>query len=556
MMQRTRGSGLGRAGLRGVVTMATVIVAAGAFSLAAPTGAQAAASGSSTARAVDVAIVATTSGAPALTPLLSRVDLSASTPLQTAPDAPGTSSSAVGLDASVPSLASTGTGVVVAAATRTAAGTSARSTVDAASVGVFGTTVLTSGVISSAVDCASGTPTATTNAAAVTVGGTRIVDGQVGTVPMIAAGVDGASVRVAVASPQSVHASSADATGLLVTLTLQGTLRGTATAVSIPLGQVSLAASTCTSAAAAAAGAPTIQSISPASGPTKGGQQVTLTGTGFGPGTGVTFGGVPATGVTVAGPTTLHAVTPAHAAGPVSVVAANTAGPSAPHDYTYVPPSIASISPDQGPTSGGQTVTISGAGFTPGSQVSIGGHPATNVQVNGADDRITATTPAGAAGPVDVTVTTPAEPTATLPGGYTYVAPPTVTDVSPNSGPAAGGHTVTVRGTGFVPGATTVTFGGTPAAAVTVVSGTLLRAVTPRGVGAVQVAVATPGGRSVAVDPYTFVAAAAGSGGGSGLLPYTGRDVAEWAGVSGWLLAAGAWLFLYGGHRRGALRRR
>ena len=46
-----------------------------------------------------------------------------------------------------------------------------------------------------------------------------------------------------------------------------------------------------------------------------------------------------------------------------------------------------------------------------------------------------------------------------LADAYTYNAPPTVTSVSPNNGPPAGTNTVTVTGTGFVSGSTTVDFG-------------------------------------------------------------------------------------------------
>lgn len=555
-MRRTRDRRTTRTGTRGAVTVAVAGVTAGMFALAMPGTAHAAASGTATARAADVEITATTTGVPVLTPLLSRVDLSAATSRQTAPDMPGTSRSSLGLNADVPGVASAGTGAVVAEATRTTDATSGRSTVDAAHVGVFGTTVLTSGLISSTVSCPStGAATASAKAANVTVGGATLLDGQARQVPVVAAGLDGASVRVSIDSPHSASGSSASATGLLVSLTLLGTLHGTATAVSVPLGQVSLAASTCAAPAASAASTPVIQSISPTSGPTSGGQQVTLTGTGLTAGTTVTFGGVAATGVTVESPTSLRATTPAHAAGPVSVVATNAAGTSAPQGYTYVPASVASISPDQGPTAGGQTVTIRGAGFAPGSEVSFGGHPASDVRVNDASDQITATTPPGAAGAVDVVVTHGSTPEATLPGGYTYDAAPTVTGVSPSTGPAAGGHSVAITGTGFVPGETTVTFGGTPASHVSVVDGTTLHAVTPRGSGAVQVAVSTPGGRSVAATPYTYVGAA-GSGGGSSELPFTGMNAAEWAGVSGWLLAVGAWLFLFGGHRRRAVRNR
>ncbi|WP_067468697.1 IPT/TIG domain-containing protein, partial [Nocardia amamiensis] len=115
-----------------------------------------------------------------------------------------------------------------------------------------------------------------------------------------------------------------------------------------------------------------------------------------------------------------------------------------------------------------------------------------------------AVVPAGTVGPVAVTVTTV--------GGvsngvvYTYVAAPTITSIVPNSGPLAGGNTVTLTGTNFT-GASAVTFGSTPATSFTVVSGTQISAVVPaRAAGSVQVTVTTVGGASNGVV-YTYVAA-------------------------------------------------
>jgi hypothetical protein len=66
--------------------------------------------------------------------------------------------------------------------------------------------------------------------------------------------------------------------------------------------------------------APTLSSVSPGSGLPAGGTAVTLTGTNFGSGATVTFGGVAATDVTVVSATSITAKTPAHALGTVDVV--------------------------------------------------------------------------------------------------------------------------------------------------------------------------------------------------------------------------------------------
>jgi len=72
--------------------------------------------------------------------------------------------------------------------------------------------------------------------------------------------------------------------------------------------------------------APTIATISPASGPTGGGTAVTLTGTGFLAGATIVFGSAAATAVTVVSPTQITATTPAGSAGAVNVVVTNPNG--------------------------------------------------------------------------------------------------------------------------------------------------------------------------------------------------------------------------------------
>ncbi|WP_216295903.1 IPT/TIG domain-containing protein, partial [Delftia acidovorans] len=90
--------------------------------------------------------------------------------------------------------------------------------------------------------------------------------------------------------------------------------------------------------------------------------------------------------------------------------------------------------------------------------VTFGATAATGFTVNSATS-ITATAPAGAAGTVDVRVTTPGGTTATSAADqFTYVAAPTVSSLSPTSGSSLGGSTVTLTGTNFT-GATAVTFG-------------------------------------------------------------------------------------------------
>ena len=86
-------------------------------------------------------------------------------------------------------------------------------------------------------------------------------------------------------------------------------------------------------------------------------------------------------------------------------------------------------------------------------------------------------------------------------------AAPTITSVSPSSGPAAGGTTVTIIGANFT-GATSVTFGGTAATGVTVSSDTSITVTAPaHALGAVDVVVTTPGGTGTGTAAFSYVAA-------------------------------------------------
>jgi hypothetical protein len=88
----------------------------------------------------------------------------------------------------------------------------------------------------------------------------------------------------------------------------------------------------------------------------------------------------------------------------------------------------------------------------------------------------------------------------------TYNVPlPTVTKVEPTRGPASGGTSVTITGTGFS-GATAVKFGSTNATSFTVNSATSITAVSPPGAGTADVTVTTPAGTSPtsAADQFTY----------------------------------------------------
>ncbi|MFJ5801520.1 IPT/TIG domain-containing protein [Streptomyces decoyicus] len=249
---------------------------------------------------------------------------------------------------------------------------------------------------------------------------------------------------------------------------------------------------------------PTLTSVTPTSGPTAGGTTVTLTGTGLATASAVRFGATPAASFTVVSDTHITAVAPA-GTGTVPVTVTTPGGTSNGISYTYsAAPILSGVSPNQGPTSGGNTVTLTGANLTGATAVTFGATPATSFTVV-SPTQITAVVPAATAGPIGVTVTTPGG-TSTLPSAYFYVSTPVLTGVAPPSGPLSGGNTVTLTGVHLIE-ATAVRFGTTAASAFTVVSDTQITAVVPAGAaGLTDVTVSTVGGTSNAAS-YTYLAA-------------------------------------------------
>ncbi|MFC4494871.1 IPT/TIG domain-containing protein [Streptomyces ovatisporus] len=248
----------------------------------------------------------------------------------------------------------------------------------------------------------------------------------------------------------------------------------------------------------ALAAAPTLGSVVPAGGPPAGNNTVTLTGTGFTGVTAVNFGSRASPGFTVNSLTKITALAPAGTGTVLVTVRAGTSTSNA-VNYTYAAlPTLSGVSPEQGPVSGGTTVTLTGTGLTGATAVNFGTAPAQFTVVSAT--QITAVTPAGT-GAVPVTVTTSGGTSGAV--YFFYAVPPTLSKVFPGRGPTSGGTTVVLTGAGLT-GATAVSFGGTPAG-FTVDSSTQITAVTPvRPAGSAPVTVTTAGGVSNPAA-YTYV---------------------------------------------------
>ncbi len=253
---------------------------------------------------------------------------------------------------------------------------------------------------------------------------------------------------------------------------------------------------------------PTVSGVSPNGGPTGGGTSVTITGTEFVSGATVSFGLISATGVTVVNGTQITATAPAGSAGTVNVTVSTpggTSGTSSADLYTYDgAPTVTSITPSAGWTTGGTSVTITGTNLSGATAVDFGTTAAT-ITADSATS-ITAISPAHAAGMVDVTVTTASGKSSTSSSDqFTYDSAPTVTAITPTAGPTAGATSVTITGTGF-PGASAVKFGAN-AASFTIDSATHITATAPPGTGTVDVTVTTSGGTSATspADQFSYI---------------------------------------------------
>jgi hypothetical protein len=166
--------------------------------------------------------------------------------------------------------------------------------------------------------------------------------------------------------------------------------------------------------------------------------------------------------------------------------------------YAAKLPTVTSVTPSSGPVTGGTSVTIEGTRFKNVRSVEFGSTNATSFMVK-SKKSITAISPAGAVGTVDVTVTIRGKRSSTPISADQFEFTPTVTGVSPNTGPPAGGTPVTITGSGFAVGksATIIRFGeSTEAVGVDCSTPTECTATTSQ---------ASPGERISAVDVTAIV---------------------------------------------------
>jgi len=148
-------------------------------------------------------------------------------------------------------------------------------------------------------------------------------------------------------------------------------------------------------------------------------------------------------------------------------------------------PSITKIAPRKGPASGGTSVTITGSHLGEATAVRFGALPAASFKAS-SPNKLSAVAPAGTAGKLDITVTTPQGTSATVWADHFKLGPPTVTKVKPGSGPLAGGTLIYITGSGFAlgAGATHFKFARARGSEVDCTSSTACTVRSPKGAGA------------------------------------------------------------------------
>jgi hypothetical protein len=196
---------------------------------------------------------------------------------------------------------------------------------------------------------------------------------------------------------------------------------------------------------------PAITAISPSGGSTGGGA-ITISGANFaGTNDTVTVAGV---NCPVTSDTLTQIVCSATGEGTNQPVVVTTAGKSSTSfPYSFGAPTIGSVTPASGLTSGGNTITISGSNFGLSGTAKVG----TSVCpiVTRSHTQLTCTAPSGA-GAAQAVVVSVAGQTSNN-GQYSYLAP-TITQIAPAGG-ATGGAPITISGTSFAAAGNTVTVG-------------------------------------------------------------------------------------------------
>ena len=253
--------------------------------------------------------------------------------------------------------------------------------------------------------------------------------------------------------------------------------------------------------------APIINTVTPQSGLTTGGESVKIQGQYFRATPKVYFGAAEATIEQFVDATTIIVkAPPAATAGAVNVKVVNPDQQQAimanGYTYEYPAPTVTSISPNSGFVTGGDTVTIQGTMFFRETKIFFGTKEVGIAYYFGPTKVNVVVPSAEAPGTVDVKVVNPDGKEVLLPGAYTYIKlpAPTITKITPNSGLVTGGDIVVIEGTNFS-ATSKVKFGDTELPLNKFYSSTKIEVVSPaaQSAGAVDVTVINVDAQSASV---------------------------------------------------------
>jgi len=252
----------------------------------------------------------------------------------------------------------------------------------------------------------------------------------------------------------------------------------------------------------------TITSIVPPSAPASGGTAVTINGANITAPCTVTFGGVAANvGTTTS--TFIAVTTPPHTPGYVDVsvsCAGTTATLTNGFAYSGAGPSVSSVEPSFGSTSGGTVVRINGDGFGSRCWPFFGASGGRSASVISSKEIVVTTPPHAAAESVDVSVRCAASQQGTLANAFAYGAnadgAPVVSSVAPLA--AAPGDSITISGIRFR-NTDRVTFDNAPATVLSTAPDTHVVTVPELPLGTVSINVTDSSGHVSTTGPIFTV---------------------------------------------------
>ncbi|MEI6076892.1 MAG: IPT/TIG domain-containing protein, partial [Verrucomicrobiota bacterium] len=236
---------------------------------------------------------------------------------------------------------------------------------------------------------------------------------------------------------------------------------------------------------------PAISSLSPTIGPTAGGITNTLRGINFGTSGTVTFDGVQAA-IVAWSQTNIQCRLPAGQGTNLPVIITVAEQSSKPASFSYNSPVIVSLSPANGPTTGGITNALQGINFGTSGTVTIGEVPTAIIAWSQTSIQYLLPAGQGTNLPIIVTASGQSSP----PASFSY-NPPVIFSLSPATDPTAGDTIITVTGINFGTTAVnnTVTIDGVQSAIVAW-SQTSIQCLLPAGQGTNLPMIVTVAGQS------------------------------------------------------------